>query len=200
MARRKDPVLEAKRRQQLLEATIAMLGEQPVHAITQARVAARAGVSKGMLTYYFATKDDLVVAAVRHYHARQQEQLALLVVATGLGAADKLRLLVEAAFPSLEEVRREVRFQSEIWSYAKDRPQAAEAVRQSYRRFREACATMLRAEGAHGLVRIPSPERMYPVIHAIIDGLSFQVAADAGMSLEQVRDLAEASIRRLLRP
>ncbi|MEM9696691.1 MAG: TetR family transcriptional regulator C-terminal domain-containing protein, partial [Myxococcota bacterium] len=161
---------------------------------------ARAGVSKGMLTYYFATKDDLVVAALEHHHARQQEQLALLAVATGLDAAAKLRLLVEAAFPSLHDVRREVRLRSEIWSYAKGRPQAAEAVQQSYRRFREACATMLRAEGALGLVRISAPERIYPVIHAIIEGLSFQVAADAGMTLDEVRDLAEAAIRRLLRP
>ena len=49
MPRPKDPALEAQRRRQLLDATVALLGEEAFHAMTQSKVAKRAGVSTGLL-------------------------------------------------------------------------------------------------------------------------------------------------------
>lgn len=67
--------LQDERREQtrarLLEATVGCLVERGFANLTTAEVAQRAGVSKGAQLYHFPTKDDLVVAALKHlFHAR----------------------------------------------------------------------------------------------------------------------------------
>ena len=199
MARPRDPALEAVRRGQLLDTTIEMLAEAPFHAMTQDKVAKRAGVSKGLLTYYFPTKDALIVAAIERYHAQQRELLFALAGQEGMSAQHKLRTLIAAAFPSAELVEREVRFQSEVWSFAKDRPEARAAVVSSYRAFREACGTILDAGAEEGLVTVEDREAAYLMIHALIDGLSFQLAVQPELDVERLRARLEAVITMLVR-
>ena len=52
------------RRDRIVEATIRVVSEVGVDGITHRRVAAEAGVPVGSTTYYFATLDDLVEAAL----------------------------------------------------------------------------------------------------------------------------------------
>lgn len=197
MARTKDPMLEARRRREILDETIALLGEGPYHAVTQERVAKAAGVSKGVVTYYFPTKTDLLVAAVRRYHEEVKAGLDAIVANASLKTHDKLRLLIHAAFPSADAVAREVRFQSEVWSYAKDEPAAREAVVSSYRDFRDACARLLDAGADEGLVSTTDREGVYLMIHALIDGLSFQLAVDPGLDLPALRERLERVVLAL---
>ncbi|MCB9594028.1 MAG: TetR/AcrR family transcriptional regulator [Sandaracinaceae bacterium] len=187
MARTRDPKLEARRRRDLLDVTIGLLGEGAFHAVTQEKVAQAAGVSKGVVTYYFPTKHDLLVSAIRRYHEQVRDGLAAIVANASLSTHDKLRLLIHAAFPSAESVEREVRFQSEVWSYAKDQPEAREAVVESYRDFRDACATLLDAGADEGLVKTKDREGTYRMIHALIDGLSFQLAVQPDLDLPELR-------------
>jgi AcrR family transcriptional regulator len=51
-------------RQRLLTAALEVLQREPYAAFTQARVAAQAGVRQSHLTYYFATRNDLLRAVV----------------------------------------------------------------------------------------------------------------------------------------
>lgn len=57
----------------LLEATIECLAEVGYAGTTTREVAERAGVSRGAQTHHYATKADLVVAAVEHLFAVQAE-------------------------------------------------------------------------------------------------------------------------------
>jgi len=196
--RPKDPAREARRRRELLDVTIEMLGERAFHSVTQGRVAERAEVSKGVVTYYFPTKADLLVAAIRRYHQTVQEGLDAIVAQESLSARDKLRLLIAAAFPSADAVEREVRFQSEVWSYAKDHPDAREAVVQSYRAFRDACARLLEIGADEGLVTIEDRDTAYLFIHALIDGLSFQIAVEPTLDVAALRKKLEAVILDLV--
>ena len=52
-------------RQRLLNAALSLMHEQGFHALTQARVAATAGVRQSHLTYYFPTRNDLLKAVVQ---------------------------------------------------------------------------------------------------------------------------------------
>lgn len=53
-----------KRRDQLIDCTIDAIVELGFQGASVAEVAQRAGVSKGVVTYHFAAKDDLILAAV----------------------------------------------------------------------------------------------------------------------------------------
>ncbi|MFD0412982.1 TetR/AcrR family transcriptional regulator [Streptomyces sp. NPDC127108] len=60
--RRRDP---ARRVEEIVEATERVIAARGVEGVTHRAVAAEAGVPLGATTYHFATKDDLIAAALR---------------------------------------------------------------------------------------------------------------------------------------
>jgi len=60
------PLPAADRRGRLLSAALLVLHEEGIHALTQTRVAAVAGLRQSHLTYYFPTRIDLLKATVEH--------------------------------------------------------------------------------------------------------------------------------------
>jgi len=74
MARKKD---QAARRQQLVSATIELIADRGIEALTLAAIADRAGVSHRLVAYYYPDLESLVqeahrAAAERYYWARRQ--------------------------------------------------------------------------------------------------------------------------------
>jgi len=57
---------EPTTRERLLEAAIAVLALEGIHALTQTRVAERADLRQSHLTYYFPTRSDLLKGIVEH--------------------------------------------------------------------------------------------------------------------------------------
>ena len=75
MARKKD---QAARRQQLVSATIELIAERGIEALTLAAIADRVGVSHRLIAYYYPDLESLVheaheAAAGRYYWARLRE-------------------------------------------------------------------------------------------------------------------------------
>ncbi|MER6050764.1 TetR family transcriptional regulator [Streptomyces sp. BHT-5-2] len=66
MPRRYDP----DRRQRIIDAAIAVVGERGIAGLSHRAVAAAADVPLGSTTYHFASLDDLLVAALRQANAR----------------------------------------------------------------------------------------------------------------------------------
>src|SRR5258708_33021010 len=88
----------AGRRDQILEAVLACLGEGGFDAVSMRAVAHRAGVPLGSLHYYFRSKEEMVGAAL----ARSVEELVAGMVADVDEAApprQRLRRLVADAIP-----------------------------------------------------------------------------------------------------
>lgn len=198
MARPKDPENEEKRREQIAEATIRLLTRGSYDRMTLSAVAREAGVSKGLLSYYFTGKDDLILEAMRLYH-RTQAALILALVQSEQPVEAKLRLLVEAAFPSRQSVLDEVRFQVELFSFAKSRPEAWEQIAGAYRTFRSACQSVLDVGVKEGVVAAEDAEWLYLFIHALVDGLTFQIGVDPDLDLTALKAQALRVIRRLVR-
>ena len=113
------------RPEELLEAALAVFGERGFRATTLEEVAARAGVSKGTVYLYFASKDDLfravvetkVVAliasaeAMARTHAGSASELLVKVVHLmwdAMSRPDMVRMarLVQAELTQFPEVRR----------------------------------------------------------------------------------------------
>jgi AcrR family transcriptional regulator len=94
MARKKD---QAARRQQLVSATIELIAERGIEALTLAAIADRVGVSHRLVAYYYPDLESLVheaheAAAQRYYWARLRaldeaagpEQRLLQLIGSGL--------------------------------------------------------------------------------------------------------------------
>src|SRR5690242_18826761 len=61
-------------RERLLDATVDCLIEYGYAGTTVARIAERAGVTRGAQVHHYPTKADLVLAALRHLAEKQIEQ------------------------------------------------------------------------------------------------------------------------------
>lgn len=197
VARTKDPALEQRRRAQIMETTRALLTRGSFAALTLARVAREAGVSKGLLTYYFGSKEQLIVETIRRYHAEQAALLQALV-ALPLPADLKLRRIVDAMLPSQDSVQDELRFQVEVFSFAKQRPEVLDAVRGSYRAFRDALQQLLHDGIQDGSVVVADVDFTYRALHALIDGLSLQLAVEPDVDMVRLRNDTAALFQQLL--
>ncbi|MFG2893266.1 TetR/AcrR family transcriptional regulator [Streptomyces sp. NPDC048248] len=93
MARRYDP----DRRQRIIDAAIAVVGERGIAGLGHRAVAAAADVPLGSTTYHFATLDDLLVAALQQVNGEWMTDFARWVDGIDLAAplADEVTRLVE---------------------------------------------------------------------------------------------------------
>jgi AcrR family transcriptional regulator len=83
-----------RRIQEILTAAAELFGERGYAAVSLEDVAARLDVTKGSLYYYFASKDELVTAAIETLGAEWTARLERLPQAHSGPAAQRLRALI----------------------------------------------------------------------------------------------------------
>lgn len=198
MVKTKNPELERERRQQIMWTVRRLLAEGSHKRMTLDLIAREAGVSKGMLTYYFDSKDDLVTASIAHFLELQQMALSMVVDDERTPIPERVRRLVTIALPEREQVSSDLRFLVEVWSYAKARPEAMALVRDAYLRFRAACELLIERGAARGYVRVTDPALANVMINALLDGLSFQVALDDDLDVTELRERVLVLVEALL--
>jgi AcrR family transcriptional regulator len=91
------------RRRQLIGIGLEILATKPIHALSVDEVAARAGISRGLLFHYFATKQDYYAAVVR---AAGRRLLNAAQAGPEVAPDRRLRSIV-AAFAGFVERHRE---------------------------------------------------------------------------------------------
>ncbi|MCA9671212.1 MAG: TetR family transcriptional regulator C-terminal domain-containing protein [Myxococcales bacterium] len=197
MPRIKDPALEEQRRAQIMATVYTCLAEGSHRALTLDAVARQAGVSKGMVTYYFPSKDRLIIETIEHW-LKMQQRLMLEIVREPLPVRERLERLLEAVLPSRDAVRSELSFQTEVWSFAKDHPEALQALHQAYLGFRHACSDMIEVGRDEGYVTAADASWIYLLMHALIDGIAFQLVLDPDLDLAELRQRLLQLIDRLV--
>ncbi|MGH3433125.1 MAG: TetR/AcrR family transcriptional regulator [Thermocrispum sp.] len=175
MARRYDP----DRRERLVDAAVRVVATHGIAGLTHRRVAAEADVPLGSTTYHFASRDDLLVAALRRL---ADEWLAGVErweqgVDPRLPFADELARLVEE---SLSGDRSRARLEYELYLAALRheavRPVAAECL-----------------DGFTALLRRRMPDDATArALAGLVDGLTLQLLlTDRGVDRSEIRTLLE---------
>lgn len=85
------------RRAELVEAAFAVMKQGGVAAASLARVAAEAGLSKGMVLHYFGNRDALIEATLRHVNALYGHEVAQRLAAATTPRA-RVEAIIEANF------------------------------------------------------------------------------------------------------
>jgi AcrR family transcriptional regulator len=91
--------VEAQRRRQILDAAAACVAEEGADRLTLRKVAHRARVTTGMITYYFTNKDELMIATLNESARRVRER----VDEVEGGSLAKIRKAFEVAMTHPEE-------------------------------------------------------------------------------------------------
>src|SRR4051794_37974355 len=176
----------------------ASVGSRGAAASTFDQVAREAGVSRGLLHYYFGSKDRLLVEVVRHdcdlrieaLDKRLEAAHSLDDVGAALGA--QLGALVED-----DEASQAVVY--ELLSASRHSDEIRTELAELYRRWREHLAEALREKERQGVVQLQAdPESVAAVLFALGDGFGIQLSSDPQWPSESAFDLGVRTARRLL--
>ena len=161
---------EDKRRQALIEATLALVSEGGARAATVRAIATRAGVTAGLIRHYFQTKEALIVAAYRHLMTEMTNNSAAVLTYAPKDQSARLAAFVAASLrPPVVDGEAVVRWASFIQE-TRSNPAMLDVHRQTYLAFRDHLQTLIAA-----LPNAPttSEDQRYLAIacNAVIDGL-----------------------------
>ncbi|TKC99442.1 TetR/AcrR family transcriptional regulator [Polyangium fumosum] len=107
--------IEEARRAQIIECTIAVLASHGYAHASLATIAERAGISKGVISYYFEGKEDLI-AQVHAETMTLVTKLVLPAVMKEASASDKLRVYIEGSISFVETHAAHATALLEIWN------------------------------------------------------------------------------------
>ncbi len=178
-------------RQRIIEAVWSVLGDSGLPGLTVREVGQRAGVSHAMVHYYFASKDDLLLAVVEHARGYWIHPMEDIVLGPGSPAAKLETIIVWMAQPATRgvmRVHRQLLTQSE-WD---ERLRAAMAA--EYARWRASFVELFRQlDESGGLARGTDVELLGAGFATLSDHLVGKRALDPGLD-------SEAIMREMLRP
>lgn len=164
--------------QQILEAARRVLAQQGFAGATISQVAAEAGVSRGLLHYYFANKEELLARVVR---SNVETSLALVAAMfSSCTTANELAAgLCKALRGMLQSSPEFFMLFFESWALARQSSVVAEELQQLYRQFREAMADGLTELAARGVITPLEPiGGLAAVLTAVVDGLGLQLITE----------------------
>jgi AcrR family transcriptional regulator len=161
-------------------------------------VAREAGVSRGLLHYYFGSKERLLVEVVRH-----DADLRIHTLEERLRDAGSIDAIVEALVTQLREyVHEEPGWHAvihEMLSAARRNDEIRDELSDLYRRVRGELAAVLSEKESDGIVELRAePESVASVFLALADGLEVQILSGPGWDSTATIDAAVAVARFLL--
>ncbi|GHO76555.1 TetR family transcriptional regulator [Ktedonobacter sp. SOSP1-85] len=182
---------QADNRERLIAAGSTILSEKGIEATTVKEIARRAGVSPGLFHYYFATKDELLLAIVYEAGARFGEQLMqeMRGVATAQGFSERAMFAVAAV------TRRDptwYRLRYELYALGLRKAAFLPAVAQMLEKGRQGIATTI--QQYTGMDEAQA-QAIAAIVHACTDGLALQYIAQPDLDLtEAYRQLQQLFI------
>jgi len=188
------PVVAPARRAAIVAATIRSLARDGYAGLTMKRVAAEAGLSQGILHYYFRDKREILAAAARQVTDDLDRRVA--AEARGArGARARLRALIRACLEVAARDRGAWTVFIEFWGETLHDRELAALNARAYARTRRLIGRLLAAGVAEGAFRPVRADEGAALVLAVLDGLSLQLTFDpALMPPARAERLCEAAL------
>jgi AcrR family transcriptional regulator len=167
--------LTGERAQRIIDAMRTSVARRGAAGSTFDHVAREAGVSRGLLHYYFGTKERLLVEVVR-----RDTDIRLATLDDALAGASTAEDFIDVLVRSLEDmVEHDPRFVTlvfELFTAARRNEEIAIEVAELYRRTREHVAELLRVKQSEGVLALhDEPEAVATILFALADGISMRM-------------------------
>ena len=190
--------LEGDKAQRIIAAMRASVGTRGAAASTFDHVAREAGVSRGLLHYYFGSKERLLVEVVRH-DASERTRSMDERLAKAQSADEILQALVVGLEEFLEYDPGGQAVIFEMLSASRHSEEIRTELAGLYRQWRERLAGWLRAKEREGVIRLQAePEAVASILFSLGDGFGIQVLSDPDWDREAAFELGVRIARRLL--
>jgi AcrR family transcriptional regulator len=190
--------LSGDKAQRIVDAMRASVAAHGISAATFERVAAEAGVSRGLLHYYFGTKERLLVEVVRQDTERRVARLDAPLAEAG-SASDVLDVLVSNLLDLIENDPGFFGLLFEVFSAGRRNAEIQREVADLFRRTRDHLAAGLDAKQKEGVLSLRfDAAATSAYLFAIGDGIALQALADPEQIDQAVLDAGRAAARHLL--
>jgi AcrR family transcriptional regulator len=194
----KERELSGDKAQRIVDAMRESVARRGAAGSTFEHVAREAGVSRGLLHYYFGTKERLLVEVVRRDTELRVERLD-----ERLAPAKSVDGVIEALVASLNDViENEPGFfflLFELFSAGRRNPDIQKEVGQLFERTRTHVAEVLDSKQEEGVVSLRFPaEDVVSYLFALGDGVALQVLSDPSRNSTGTFSVGVATARYLL--
>ncbi|WP_101952412.1 TetR/AcrR family transcriptional regulator [Mycobacterium sp. 3519A] len=191
------PNVERERRDQILQAACQTIAERGFRDVRIADVARRAGVSSGMVHYYFDTKDALLHAAFE-YNFQDSLARRRWIMEEVKDPLPRLLQLVESYLPADPATTTAWRVWVELWAAALNNPALQQLNDTVYGEWRDIVGATVRAGIAGGSLRAADPDDATDMLVGLLDGLAIQVLTQSThLTRERMRATCERFIETL---
>jgi AcrR family transcriptional regulator len=194
----KQRELSGEKAQRIVEAMRASVAARGIAGSTFEHVSREAGVSRGLLHYYFGTKERLLVEVVRRDSevrvARLDEPLARAKTVD-----DVLQVLVSNLLDLIENEPGFFDLIFEVFTAGRRNREIQREVAELFNRSRGHVAEVLRAKEHEGVLSLRfDAEATVAFLFGIADGVALQVLTDPERDFDDVIETGTAAARFLL--
>lgn len=176
------PDVAAERKEQIVRATVDCITKHGYHHFSMQDVARTAGVSKGIIHYYFLNKDDLMMSVLDRV-AGDIEKVLVKDMSVIDDPVEKMKIFVKVSFDIVRGTKEYYQVNMDFWTQINQKKEVREVISRHYAKFRDTCASVIREGISKGAFRQVEPNLFASYVIAVIDGLSLQWLFD-----EQVYD------------
>ena len=190
--RRKPP---EERRAEILGTASALASAEGLESLTLRRVADELGVYPGLVSHYFQTVDELVVAAFRHAVSTESAE-CYAAAAEGPTPLDRLRALLASLIG--HERDGVSLLWLDAWSAFRHRAGLAAEVNRQMAVDKQRLGDLIADGVVEGQFHTADPTASAARIYAVVDGLAVLAAVGPDVDYTAVRDLVFTNAEREL--
>ncbi len=190
--------LSGEKAQRIVEAMRHSVARRGVAGSTFDHVSREAGVSRGLLHYYFGTKEQLLVEAARRDCELRVEELEQRV-AGAQTADDFIALMAQKLQETISEDPDFVTLVFELFTLSRRNTEIAAEYIQLVKRTRERVAGLLAAAQESGVLRLHAePQAVAEILFSIGDGLALRMLSEPERDFSETIRAGIVSVRALL--
>jgi AcrR family transcriptional regulator len=190
--------LSGEKAQRIVEAMRSSVARRGTAGSTFDHVSREAGVSRGLLHYYFGTKEQLLVEAVRR-DCELRMQLLERRLASAQSAEDYIDLMAQNLQETVHEEPEFVTLVFELFTLSRRNEDIAAEYAGLMQRMREQVAAMLAVAQREGILRLHAePEAVAEILFSLADGLALRMLAEPGRDFTATVQAGILAVRALL--
>jgi AcrR family transcriptional regulator len=191
--------LSGDKAQRIVDAMRTSVGARGAAGSTFDHVAREAGVSRGLVHYYFGTKERLLVEV-----CRRDCDIRMELLDAAFSACSSADELIDAMVRQLQDLIREdpgfIALVFELFTTSRHNEEMAAEMRDITRRTREHLAALLEGKAAEGVVELGGePDAVATVLFSLADGLALRMLAEPGHDYAPSFEAGILAVRQLIR-
>lgn len=184
-----------ERKEKIVKATVECIIKHGYHNFSMQDVARTAGVSKGIIHYYFLNKDDLMMSVLDRVAGDIEDVLAKSMEPIS-DPLEKIEKFIDISFGIVMGTKEYYQVNMDFWTQINQKEEVKKVIAKHYDKFRDAAANVIDEGIEQGVFRKNNSHHYASLIISVIDGLSLQWLFDE--SIFEYDEIAKVAKKNMI--